>query len=77
MRCLIFMTSPLNIDSLGQLFRIFSLIIHVVTCIYVTLIENSNIPKTEFTCIDWPYIKFPSVYWCYLIFMTYPINSNP
>ena len=40
----------------------FELIIHIVTCIFVELIDNIDIPNIEFTCINLLYLYFQSVY---------------
>ena len=48
----IFMTPTFNIDPYMHVFHIFELIICIVTSIYVELIENIDIPKTEFTGIN-------------------------
>ena len=48
------MTSPtiqINSNQLKHLFHIFKLIIHIVTYMYVELIENTNAQKIEFMCI--------------------------
>ena len=58
----IFITSTFDIDAYTHLFRIFELIIHIVTCMYVKLIENINITNIEFKGIYRPYIHFQSVY---------------
>ena len=42
---LILMTSPLNLDLYKHQFCLFELVIHIVTCIYIELIGNINIPN--------------------------------
>ena len=61
MSYLVFMTSQFDIGAYTHLSHIFKFIIHIVTCMYIKLIENINIPKIEFTGVYWPYIYFQSI----------------
>ena len=57
-----------------HIYHMFELIIHIVTCIFVELIDNIDIPKIEFTCINLLYL-FQSVYWCILWYSLH-LHSN-
>ena len=70
-----FITSWFNIDVYELLYHMFELLIHIVTFIFVELIDNIDIPNIEFICINLLYFYVQSVYWC-IFWYSLHLHSN-